>query len=431
LKTYLTSPPLLSQTIPGEVLYLYLAVTPMAISAALIREDEGVQKPVYFVSKAFHGAEGRYPQIEKLAFALIMASRKLRPYFQAHTIRVLTEYPLRKVMQKLDLSGRLANWAIELGQFDLEFIPRNAVKGQALADFLVEFTNMPEIEEPYMERKWVVYIDGSSTKKKGGAGIVLFTLDGEELSSSLRLEFKTTNNEAVVAGLELALELGADSVEMRSDSQVIVGHIRGEFEAKGEKMKKYLTKVQSMQTAFQKFCIKKILREDNEKADHLAKMASTETEESDENEGIIRILRHPSIFEEASNVPQISSIKEASDWRQEIFSYLQDGTLPSGKKSAMQLRMRAGRFTILNGSLYKMGFTLPLLKCISTKEGNYVLQEIHEGICGSHSGARVLVHKVVGQDSTGQTCIKIQRKSLGIVTSANDSPTSPNNPPRS
>jgi hypothetical protein len=212
LKEYLISPPLLSRTIPGEVLYLYLAVTPTAISAALIREDKGIQKPVYFVSKALHGAEGRYPQIEKLAFALVMASRKLRPYFQAHTIRVLTEYPLRNVLQKLDLSGRLANWAIELGQFDLEFIPRNAIKGQALAEFLVEFTNVPEIEEPDMERKWVVYVDGSSTKKKGGAGIVLFTPEGEELSSSLTLEFKTTNNEAeyeaVVAGLELALELG-------------------------------------------------------------------------------------------------------------------------------------------------------------------------------------------------------------------------------
>jgi hypothetical protein len=81
LKTYLTSPPLLSRTISGEVLYLYLAVTPMPISVALIREDEGVQKPAYFVSKALHGAEERYPQIEKLEFALIMASRKLRPYF--------------------------------------------------------------------------------------------------------------------------------------------------------------------------------------------------------------------------------------------------------------------------------------------------------------------------------------------------------------
>jgi hypothetical protein len=107
LKKYLTSSPLLSKTIPGEVLYLYLAVSPIAISAALIQEDMGVQKPVHFVSKTLHGAKERYPQIEKLAFALVIALRKLRPYFQAHTIRVLTEYPLRKVMQKLDLSGRL------------------------------------------------------------------------------------------------------------------------------------------------------------------------------------------------------------------------------------------------------------------------------------------------------------------------------------
>jgi hypothetical protein len=102
---------LLSRTILDEVLYLYLAVSPTTISADLIREDEGVQKLVYFVSKALHEANERYSQIEKLAFALVivMASRKLRPYFQAHTIRVLIEYPLRKVMQKLDLSGRLAN----------------------------------------------------------------------------------------------------------------------------------------------------------------------------------------------------------------------------------------------------------------------------------------------------------------------------------
>jgi hypothetical protein len=143
-----------------------------------------VQKPVYFVSKALHRVEERYPQIEKLAFALVMASRKLRPYFQAHTIRVLTEYPLKKVMQKLDLSGRLANWAIELGEFDLEFVPWNAIKGQALADFLAEFMNLPETEEAEMERKWVIYVDGSSTKKNGGAGILLITPDGEELSSS-------------------------------------------------------------------------------------------------------------------------------------------------------------------------------------------------------------------------------------------------------
>ena len=76
LKRYLTSSPLLSRTVSREVLYLYLAVSPTAINAALIWEEERVQKSVYFVSKALHEANERYPQIEKLAFALVMASRK-------------------------------------------------------------------------------------------------------------------------------------------------------------------------------------------------------------------------------------------------------------------------------------------------------------------------------------------------------------------
>jgi hypothetical protein len=125
-------------------------------------------------------------------------------------------------MQKLELSGRLANWATELGQFNLEFVPRNAIKGQALADFLAEFTNLPGVEELMMERRWLVYVDGSSTKKSGRARIVIITSKGEELNGSLRLEFRTTNDEAeyeaVIANLELALELGAKSMEVRSDS---------------------------------------------------------------------------------------------------------------------------------------------------------------------------------------------------------------------
>jgi hypothetical protein len=84
-------------------------VSPLAVNSALVREDSGIQKPVYFSSKAFHGAEERYPQIEKLAFAFIVSARRLRPYFQAHAIRVLTKYPMKKILQKPDLFGRLVN----------------------------------------------------------------------------------------------------------------------------------------------------------------------------------------------------------------------------------------------------------------------------------------------------------------------------------
>ena len=78
--------------------------------------------------------------IEKLAFALITASRKLRHYFQAHVINVMTEHPLKKAMNKLEAVGRLIQWAVELSEFDIRYQPRHAIKDQALADFIAEFT---------------------------------------------------------------------------------------------------------------------------------------------------------------------------------------------------------------------------------------------------------------------------------------------------
>jgi hypothetical protein len=108
LKEYLMNPPLLSQPTKEGILYLYLAVSP----STLIRKDMRVQKPMYFTSKVLHGAKERYPRIEKLAFALIVSARRLRSYFQAHAIRVLTEYLMKKILQKPDLSRRLVNSAI-------------------------------------------------------------------------------------------------------------------------------------------------------------------------------------------------------------------------------------------------------------------------------------------------------------------------------
>ena len=107
LKAYLTMAPLLSPSVVGEELYLYLAVTPHAVSSALIREEDKVQRLVYYTSKALRRAEGQYLQMEKLAFALITASRKLRHYFQAHVINVMTDHPLKKAMNKLEATGQL------------------------------------------------------------------------------------------------------------------------------------------------------------------------------------------------------------------------------------------------------------------------------------------------------------------------------------
>ena len=141
LKAYLSSPPLLSPSQPGEELFLYLVVSPIAVSAALVREEDKVQKLVYYASRAFRGAEERYPPMEKLTFALVTAAHKLKLYFQAHTVIVLTDKPLWQVMSNPEATGRLALWAIELSEFDIQYLPRTAIKGQVVTDFIVEFTN--------------------------------------------------------------------------------------------------------------------------------------------------------------------------------------------------------------------------------------------------------------------------------------------------
>ena len=161
LKKYISSPPLLNPSKPGEELYLYIAVSQVVVSAALVREEEGTQRPVYFVSRAFRGAEERYPRMEKLAFVLVTAARKLKPYFQAYTIIVLTNQPLRRAMSNPEAAGRMALWAIELSEFDIQYRPQTVMKGQAVADFVAKYTQS-EGQGVDGLKQWIIHTDGSS-----------------------------------------------------------------------------------------------------------------------------------------------------------------------------------------------------------------------------------------------------------------------------
>ena len=227
--------------------------------------------------------------MEKLAFALITASRKLRHYFQAHVIVVMTNHALKKSMTKLEAAGRLIQWAIELSEFDVKYQPRNAIKAQALADFIAEFTpGHGDLDEREDDRTWVVHVDGSSTLHAGGIGVVLKFPEADTLKCKVRLHYPTTNNEAeyeaLLKGLELAKSLGAESVLVQGDSQLVIGQVNGMYEAKEERMKKYLNKVRRLIKRFSEAHFVQIPREENMEADTLAKEAlvSELTDEFDE-----------------------------------------------------------------------------------------------------------------------------------------------------
>ena len=191
LKTHLTNPPVLSKPIAGETLLLYMESSENAISAALVREESRVQRPVYYVSKRLLGAESRYPLMEKLVYYLIITSHRIRPYFQAHPIKVLTNHPLKQVLQKPEASGRLLKWSVELSQFDVSFHPRTAIKGQALADFITECTGHTENtkEDDHRVPKWELYMDGASNENGAGDGIILISPKGHRIHSALRFTF--------------------------------------------------------------------------------------------------------------------------------------------------------------------------------------------------------------------------------------------------
>ncbi|KAL0444302.1 UNVERIFIED_CONTAM: hypothetical protein Slati_2152900 [Sesamum latifolium] len=170
LKRYLVTPPLLANAKQGEVLFIYLAVSEETVSSILVREQEKIQSLVYYVSKMLQGTEKRYTQIEKLALALVVTARKLSPYFQSHKVIMLTNHPLRHIMTRPDASGRLVKWAVELGEYNIEYQGRTAIKTQVLVDFVVEFVG-EQIQEG--NESWLLHVDGSSNANNGGAGILL------------------------------------------------------------------------------------------------------------------------------------------------------------------------------------------------------------------------------------------------------------------
>jgi ribonuclease HI len=169
-----------------------------------------------------------------------------------------------------------------LSEYNISYRPRTAIKGQILADFIVEkpdtdtptSTSKTELQEP-----WILFTDGSSCVDGSGAGLILTNPEGMEFTYALRFEFTATNNEAeyeaLLAGLRIAIQMGVRNLEANVDSRLVANHVLGEYEANDEHMIQYLEKTNSLIHNFDRFTIKQIPRGDNRKADALSKITST------------------------------------------------------------------------------------------------------------------------------------------------------------
>ncbi|XP_074352696.1 uncharacterized protein LOC141691843 [Apium graveolens] len=418
IKKHLSSPPILSNPKEGETLVLYLAVSDFAVSAVLVREEDSIYLPVYYVSKRLADAETRYTSLEKLAYALILASRKLRPYFQAHRIEVRTSYPLRQVMYKPESSSRMLKWTVELGQFEVDYKPRTAIKGQALTDFLLEFPPHQEVEsgalvviprtkEVGLESQnsapwWSLFVDGASNGDGAGAGIELISPETHKIRRMTNLAFHATNNnaeyEALINGLKLALEMKVENLNVFSDSMIVVYQINGGYQVKGPRTELYLKCAQRILAKFNEVRLELIPHGQNEGADELTKLGS-HREATILGVVPLNIQRQPSMPEhEVGNL----SDDLGPTWMTPILAYIKKASLPDEMNEARRVRYKGSRYMIYDGILYRRGFSVPLPKCIDGDECNYILREVHEGIYGNHSGVALWLRKSSIKATTGQ-----------------------------
>ncbi|GJV51604.1 reverse transcriptase domain-containing protein [Tanacetum coccineum] len=286
MKKVIVEMPLLTTPVKEETLYIYVAAATEAVIAVLLAEKKGKQCSIHYVSRTLNEAERNYASLEKLALSLLHMSWRLRRYFEAHPIKVITDQPLKQILNKAQASGKLAKYSVELGAYNIIYEPRNVLKGQVLANFLSEapvgtpteeffrlpakLTNKDDVE------RWTLFIDWASNNKGSRAALVLIRPSGVEFMYALRLNFANTNKEAeyeaLLAGLRMARKIKVQNIDVKVDSKLVASQINGSYVASSTSMIKYLATTKECIAKFETFAIQNKPRNLNQKADILSKL---------------------------------------------------------------------------------------------------------------------------------------------------------------
>ena len=293
-------------------------------------------------------------------------------------------------------------------------MPRTSVKGQVLADLIVEFAEAPvenESNEHHMDEKsvgliavqeplqWKVYVDEAANQKGSGVGLVLISPEELIVEKSLRLGFSAINNEAeyetLLEGMSMIHRMGGKSVTMFSNSRLVVGKVKGELEARDDRIREYLTRVKYLQKNFESFDLQHIPRSGNTHADSLATLA-TSLDQSLPRMILVEDLGKPT--GERGKMIYVPHVRVGPTWMDPIIQFLSKDVLPEDKSDVEKIRRKAPRFWLSEDQkLYKRSFLELYLLCIHPEVLELLLEELHEGICGSHTRGRSLAHRAITQ----------------------------------
>ncbi|KAG9453311.1 hypothetical protein H6P81_006215 [Aristolochia fimbriata] len=327
IKNYRMKPPVLMAPTSGKPLLLYIAAQEKSLGALLAQnDDKGKERPLYYLSRTMVGAELNYSPIEKTCLALIFAIQKLRHYLLAHSTNLISRAdPLKFIMSRPMLSGRLAKWALLLSEFEINFIPQKAIKGQGLANFLADHPIPAEWEPARNLRRF-----GSGDQT-----------DNRRLRGQKRRAHAVSKRGSKIAAKNFKCSLGHVPRARNSQADALAGIAASlaHFEARPERIP---------------ICERWVVPT-------LEKFSE----------------------EEEINLVSVYAIEE-EDWRQQFLDYLEHKKFPEELKARVYVRRVAPKFCLFNNTLYRRSYDGILLRCVSKEEGQAILAEAHGGICGAH-----------------------------------------------
>ncbi|XP_074327503.1 uncharacterized protein LOC141665397 [Apium graveolens] len=319
--------------------------------------------------------------------------------------------PPRSILHSPKVIERLIKWEIDLGEFDIKYKPQTSLKAHTLADFTVERTiNNQEVggqeivtpEEGKKDKEkdltlkeyWVLYFDRAFKKRSSGATLGLQSPEGFMIEYALKLDYPTMNNkaeyEALIAGLGLDRVVRAKNIKIYGESRLIVAKVNGVFEAENDPIAKYLRVMKGILTQFDEWYAKHVPREENTTSYALSKFTSPEIENYPRSI-YFRVPRTPKIHV----INLIIPIGLTSYWIDPIKNHLETGWLPDDAQEACNLSVRALKYSLIEGLLYKRSFVIPYLKCLKPLEADEALDEAYMGIFILALGGRALANKII------------------------------------
>ncbi|XP_056849746.1 uncharacterized protein LOC130499575, partial [Raphanus sativus] len=437
LKAYLSEPPILSKPVVGEPLYLYLAVSTAAVSGVLVREEQNEQRPVYYTSKSLIDAETRYPAMEKLALAVVTAARKLRPYFQSHSIVVMTSQPLRMILHSPSQSGRLAKWAIELSEYDIEYRPRAAAKAQVLADFIIELTSEHQFHGEYETRdeRMGAYLEVVQNLTRQFDKFELTRIPRGENSSADALAALASTSDPLVKRI-----IPVEGIEKPSIDIATKAEKESKLKAQPEGTCPEAVATQVFTTFWfpkTRICSAKkhtsgniiqVTEDIPRNSDSLEPDLENTPGGTNSDPVICRVkTRSRTALQNSSGgIPRNSDSLESNptntsggtttpgpeqeppsslhnkvvgreDWRIPITQYILEGKTPPNKWEARKLKALSARYCVTESVLLKRSISGPYLKCVHGLVAMRLMKEMHDGSCGNHSGGRALAIRIKRQ----------------------------------